>query len=62
VLNPAWDLTWNSHLENIAVESRAQDLTLEIRSWSYFLYKIEIDKIEVYLHKPLNKDVALNQN
>ena len=59
---PVWDLTWCHHLENTAGESRAWDLTLKIRSWSYFLDKIEIDKIEVYLHKPLNKDVVLNQN
>lgn len=59
---PVWDLTWCHHLENTAGESRVWDLTLKIRSWSYFLDKIEIDKIEVYLHKPLNKDVVLNQN
>lgn len=30
-------------------------LPLKIRSWSYFLDKIEIDKIEVYLHKLLKQ-------
>lgn len=38
------------------------DLTLKISSWPCFIDKIEIDKTEVYLRKPLYKDVVLNQN